>query len=114
MAHEQDKRTVEKRARKRLMVRFTPETGGATRTAFTGNLSANGVLLKTHYVQAPGTILSVEIQSPDTIYHLTGRVVWVKRSPARLAQVTSSSMGIYFKEPSPEWSEFAIQWKATG
>ncbi len=36
------------------------------------------------------------------------------QSLARLAQVTSSLMGIYFRDPGPEWSEFVRLWKAAG
>ncbi len=110
----QESNTRSKRARKRLVVRFSAEGGEETRTAFTANLSEHGILLKTRYIHPPGTLLSLEVQGPETTFAIAGRVVWVKRVPARLSQVTSSSMGIYFKDPGPEWAEFSQLWKAMG
>lgn len=115
MAERSDKRDAEKRARKRLLVRFMAETDREqrTRTAFTGNLSEHGMLLKTQHIHRPGTLLAVEVETPEGTYMLAGRVVWAKRVPPRLAQISSSSMGIYFRSPGPEWAEFCKAWKNT-
>jgi hypothetical protein len=103
-------REKQDRVRKRLMVRFGPD--GPEKTAFTGNLSENGILLKTNHVYPPGTILQLDVEGPEGHFPLVGRVVWVKKVPLRLAQVMTSSMGLYFKDPGPEWNEFCKIWNS--
>ena len=97
------------RHRKRVMVRFGDEK--PDRTAFTANLSVNGVLLQTNHIFHPGTILQVEIRPPEgSTFLLAGRVVWGKKVPPRLQSVKSCTMGLYFKDPPPEWTEFCQGW----
>ena len=101
----------DQRHRKRVMVRFGVEV--PEKAAFTTNLSEHGVLLQTNHVHPPGTILQVEIEPPDhSKLALLGRVVWVKRVPLRLQQVKSSTMGLYFDEPSQDWIDFCKRWNA--
>jgi hypothetical protein len=92
------------------MVKFGPE--GPDRTAFTGNLSENGILLKTNHVFPPGTVLQLEVKREEGDLPMVGRVVWVKKVPVRLAQVMTSSMGLYITDPGPEWSDFCKAWKS--
>ena len=97
------------RHRKRVMVRFGPD--GPEKAAFTTNLSEHGVLLQTNNVHPPGTMLQVEVEPPDhPKLALLGRVVWVRRVPPRLQQVKSSTMGLYFNEPSQDWVNFCRTW----
>ncbi len=99
----------DQRHRKRVMVRFGPDK--PEKTAFTNNLSEHGILLQSRYTFPPGTMLNVEVDSPgNPTFILVGRVVWVKRVPLRLQQVKSSTMGLYFKEPSQDWIEFCEHW----
>ena len=97
------------RYRKRVMVRFGDDK--PDRTAFTANLSVHGLLLQTNHTFSPGSILKVEVQPPDGgTFALSGRVVWVRKVPPRLQSVKSSTMGLYFKEPAPDWVEFCQRW----
>ncbi len=99
------------RHRKRVKVRFGPE--GPEKIAFTSNLSEHGLLLQTNHVHPPGTMLQVEVDPPGyPKFALLGRVVWVKKVPARLQQVKPSTMGLSFKEPSQDWIEFCEHWNA--
>jgi hypothetical protein len=96
---------------KRVKVRFGPE--GPQKIAFTSNLSENGLLLQTNFVQKPGTMLQLEVTASDyPMFTLVGRVVWVRRVPLRLQQLRPSTMGLYFKQPSQDWIEFCEQWNA--
>jgi hypothetical protein len=99
------------RHRKRVMVRFGLDQWD--KTAFTTNLSIHGVLLQTNHTFPPRTILQVQVQPPDgEVFQLSGRVVWVKRVPPRMQSVKPSTMGLFFKEPTPEWVDFCQRWNS--
>jgi Tfp pilus assembly protein PilZ len=101
---------VEKRARnriaKRLFIRFGPEQ--AVNIGFTGDISLTGIFIKTNTMFAPGSILKMEVELPDSkILHLKGTVMWAKRVPATLVRhIKKSGMGVKIVQPPAEYIEF--------
>jgi Tfp pilus assembly protein PilZ len=98
------------RARKRLMIKYG--TVRADRTAFTKNVSAVGIQIKTNSVYRPGTEIQIEIRVPERCFALRGRVVWAKKVPSQLAHVLDCGMGVAFVDPTPEWREFFAEWES--
>lgn len=97
------------RARKRLMVRYgvtAPE-----RTAFTKNVSENGLFIHTNLVMRPGTTIQVQVHFPDRTFSHWARVMWAKQVPPQLAHVVECGMGVRFVDPSPDWAEYFARWK---
>lgn len=98
------------RARKRLKVRFGVEF--PDKTAFTKNLSATGMCLRTNQVLKPGTTVQLEIHGPDRTYSVWARVVWAKRVPPQLAHVLDCGMGVRFIQPGDDWLDFCREWSS--
>jgi Tfp pilus assembly protein PilZ len=101
---------VEKRSRnrvaRRLFVRFGPEQ--AINIGFTGDISLTGVFIKTNTMFAPGSILKMEIELPDsTMLHLSGTVMWAKKVPASMVRhIKKSGMGVKIIHPPEEYTKF--------
>jgi len=92
------------RLRRRLRVRFG--TGEPESVGFTANFSTSGLYVATSSVLAPNSKLQLEIEGPDGVIRMRGRVVWAKNSPVRFSQSMPSGMGIELIEPGPEWLAF--------
>lgn len=90
-----DKRN-EKRHRKRLTLKFGPET--ASRIAFTEDVSLQGMCIKTAFVSPPGSRLRIELTLPDgSLVRLNGVVVWAKKVPPNMVQlIKKCGMGVKF------------------
>jgi Tfp pilus assembly protein PilZ len=99
----------QKRAPKRLMVRFG--TRGPEKTAFTKNISETGVYLATNAVYQPGSTIEVTIHFPERTWTFWAKVAWAKKVPANLAHVLECGMGVHFVEPGEEWVAFFTAWK---
>ena len=99
----------QKRATKRLMVRFG--TRGPEKTAFTKNISETGVYLATNAVYQPGSTIEVTLHFPERTWTFWGKVAWAKKVPANLAHVLECGMGIRFVDPGEEWVTFFEGWK---
>lgn len=94
------------RQEKRLFVKFgkvSPEKIG-----FTGDLSLQGIFIKTNSVFNPGTSLKIELTLPDSkILQLQGKVMWAKKVPPNLHRFTKKSgMGVLVQQSPPEFSEY--------
>jgi hypothetical protein len=100
-----EKRTRDRVAR-RLFIRFGPEQ--AVNIGFTGDISLTGVFIKTNTMFAPGSILKLEIELPDSkILHLKGTVMWAKRVPATLVRhIKKSGMGVKIVQPPEDYINF--------
>ena len=90
-----DKRDI-KRHKKRLSIRFGMDE--ATRVAFTEDISATGMFIKTPNVCPPNTKIIVEFSlADDCRVELEARVMWAKKVPQNLFHlVKKSGMGIRF------------------
>jgi len=90
-----DKRDI-KRHKKRLSIRFGMDE--ATRVAFTEDISATGMFIKTPNVCPPNTKIIVEFSlADDCRVVLEARVMWAKKVPQNLFHlVKKSGMGIRF------------------
>jgi hypothetical protein len=108
MAGGQEKRQSD-RLKRRLMVRFGPET--PNKTAFTKNLSASGAFLRTNSVYKPGTTLQLEICFPSGDVGVWAQVVWAKKVPAQLAHILDCGMGVRFINPGADWDETFRKWR---
>ncbi len=95
-----------RRADKRLFVKFGKDT--PEKVGFTGDISFNGIFIKSSTVFNPGTTLKIEITLPDkTVVPLQGKVMWAKKVPPSLHRLTKKSgMGVLVNQPPPEYSEF--------
>ena len=106
---EPGRKRVAPRARKRLMVRYG--VASPDRTAFTKNISENGLFIQTNIVLRPGTTIQVEVHFPDRTFSHWARVMWAKQVPPQLAHVVECGMGVRFVDPAPDWGEYYARWK---
>ena len=90
-----DKRDI-KRHKKRLSVHFGIDD--ATRVAFTEDISATGMFIKTPNVCPPNTKIKIVFSlGDDCRVELEARVMWAKKVPQNLFHlVKKSGMGIRF------------------
>ena len=90
-----DKRDI-KRHKKRLSIHFGIDE--ATRIAFTEDISATGMFIKTPNVCPPNTKIKVEFSlGENSKVELEARVMWAKKVPQNLFHlVKKSGMGIRF------------------
>lgn len=101
---------MEKRAKnriaRRLFIRFGPDN--TLNIGFTGDISLTGIFIKTNTIFAPGSILKMEIELPDSkIVHLKGTVMWAKRVPPTLVRhIKKSGMGVRILQPPEEYIKF--------
>jgi len=87
-------RRIEKRRLKRLRLKYgvrEPE-----RSAFTEDISSDGLFIKTVSAYPPGKRMKVELYAPDkSTIQLEGYVMWIKRVPPGLIHlVKKGGMGI--------------------
>ncbi len=99
-----------RRARKRIEVRYGTEK--ADRTAFTKDISDTGLRLRTNTVLVAGTKLRIELEFPDRVFGMWGRVEWARKVPARLTHTLECGMGISFVDPPADWKPFYEAWRA--
>jgi len=92
-----DKRRAQ-RFRKRLKLRFGIEK--PTWLAFSDEVSLTGMSIRTQNVLPPGTMVVVELYTPDdSAILLKGRVMWGKRVPhALVQQAKKAGMGVQILE----------------
>jgi len=83
-----------KRMNKRLAIRFG--TDAPTRLAFTEDVSAHGLFIKTTNLCTPGTRIHIELTLPgDDAVFLEGMVRWTKKVPPQAIHlVKKSGMGV--------------------
>ncbi|TYP00118.1 PilZ domain-containing protein [Geothermobacter ehrlichii] len=87
-----DNRT-QPRHRKRIQVRYGVEH--PSRIAFTEDVSDEGFFIRSALVQKPGTILQVEMITPEgEVVLLEGRIRWAKKVPPNLLARVKGGMGI--------------------
>ena len=81
------------RLKKRITLRYGVD--GPPRLAFTENISETGFFITTAFIEQPGTILKVELVTPDQeIIKVRARVIWAKRVPAQLLRRVKGGMGV--------------------
>lgn len=89
-----DKRDI-KRHKKRLSIRFGIDE--ANRMAFTEDISATGMFIKTPNTCVPNSKIKVEFVIEDCLVQLEARVMWAKKVPQNMFHlVKKSGMGIRF------------------
>ncbi len=89
-----DKRDI-KRVKKRLAVRFGIDQ--ANRIAFSEDLSATGMFIKTPNICVPNSKITIEFNVNDCIVQAEARVMWAKKVPANLFHlVKKCGMGVRF------------------
>ncbi len=83
------------RYRKRLRVRFGPETT-ADKLAYTADVSEEGLFIKTVVAKFTHGRLTVEVMTPEEeIVTLEGSVQWAKRvPPAVLHKIDKAGLGL--------------------
>lgn len=99
------------RSKKRVMIRYGQTK--ADRTAFTKDVSARGIQLKTNNVFSPGTTVLVELSFTDRTFTTWAKVRWAKKVPPQLAHVLECGMGLEFIDPPPDWFEYFASWSGT-
>jgi c-di-GMP-binding flagellar brake protein YcgR len=89
-----DKRDIT-RLKKRLTVRFGIDE--ATRVAFTEDISATGMFIKTPNICPPNTKVKLELEVGQNKVKLVARVMWAKKVPQNMFHlVKKSGMGVRF------------------
>ena len=79
-----------KRMNKRLAIRFG--TDAPTRLAFTEDVSAHGLFIKTTNLCTPGTRIHIELTLPgDDAVFLEGMVRWTKKVPPQAIHLVKKS-----------------------
>jgi len=97
------------RAKKRVVVRYG--IGKPDKTAFTKNLSEDGLCLQTNNVFRPGTTIQIQVGLPDDeTYNMWARVIWARKVPAQLAHVQPCGMGLQIIDPDPAWIRAVAKW----
>jgi hypothetical protein len=88
-----DKRIIN-RLKKRLAIRFGSDE--PSRLAFTEDISANGLFIKTTNIYRPGTLIRVFMElEGGKVVELEGRVMWAKKVPPQMIHlVRKSGMGV--------------------
>ncbi|ANA40804.1 MULTISPECIES: PilZ domain-containing protein [Geobacter] len=82
------------RVKRRLSLRFGTDT--PSRLAFTEDVSARGLFVKTTNLCPPGTLIQIELELPDgDPVFLEGMVRWSKKVPPQVIHlVRKSGMGV--------------------
>lgn len=91
------KRRISKRLPFRHNIRYGP-TNPPQHISFITDFSDTGVCIKTNKVYRPGTKLYMVIEAGDKRFEAEGVVVWAKKAPPHLMNITKSGMGIRFTE----------------
>jgi hypothetical protein len=94
----------EARTRKRLEVRYGDGRGHVF-MGYTGNVSPNGMMLRTPRVFPPGAVLHIELRFTGGRVTLRGRVKWAREGPMAWLQTGRVGMGIEFIDPPPDFAD---------
>jgi len=86
------------RIRRRFEVRYG-EPGGERFTGFSGNISSNGIMIRTGRVFGEGVLLEMELKMPRGSIHLKGRVRWARQGSVQLLSSGRIGMGIVLVNP---------------
>jgi hypothetical protein len=89
-----------RRSRKRLTVRFGHDQ--ARNIGYSGNVSSAGMMIRATRVYPPGTVLHVEIELPQRVLRLKGRVAWARAGEAQWLPTGRVGMGVKFIDPPEE------------
>jgi len=94
----------EVRYRRRLEVRFS-DGANPSSIGFSGNLSLQGMMIRTPRVYAPGTILDLELRFAGGTVKVRGRVMWAREGPMVWISSGRIGMGIRFIDPPENLAE---------
>ena len=95
---------TEMRWRRRLEVRYGDGTGPPS-IGYSGNLSSQGMMIRTPRVFPPGTVLDLELRFAAGKVSLRGRVMWAREGPMVWVSSGRIGMGIKFIEPPENLAE---------
>jgi len=102
------KRIARQRVKKRLMVKYGVEV--FNHSGYTNNFSETGLFLQANQVYKPNTKLRLELHTPEGPHRLSGRVIWAKQMPPRIAGGSTAGMGLEIIEPDERWLIFCKHW----
>jgi hypothetical protein len=83
-------------------VRYT-DGRGPTLMGYSGNVSANGMMIRAPRVFPPGTILDIELRFARGRVALRGRVKWAREGPMAWVQMGRVGMGVEFIDPPADF-----------
>jgi PilZ domain len=98
------RRQSTKRAHRRVEVRYGPQ--GPQHIGYSGNVSRTGIMIRAIRVFPPGTVLSLELKFPDSIFKVCGEVVWAREGSVQLLSTGRVGMGVTFREAPPDLLEY--------
>ncbi|GFE59801.1 PilZ domain-containing protein [Geobacter sp. AOG2] len=90
---------TEKRIIRRLKKRLTVHFGidGASRVAFSEDVSTTGMFIRTANVCPPNSRIRIEFTVDDNLIQVDARVMWAKKVPQNLFHLAKKSgMGVRF------------------
>lgn len=73
--------------------------GNSPQLGYSGNISNTGMMIRTPNVQAPGTILELELRLPQGSIAVMGLVVWARTGPLTWLATGRIGMGVRFIDP---------------
>jgi hypothetical protein len=86
------------RLRRRFEIRYG-EPGGERFTGYSGNISGQGIMVRTARVFGEGVLLDLELKLPHGSIHLKGRVRWARQGNVQLLSSGRIGMGISLVNP---------------
>ena len=100
------------RFKRRLGVRFRSE-GGHERSAFTADISRDGIYVTCATPESPGRLLAIDVDIPGVgQVQVTGAVAWCRRVPRQLQSVQRGGFGVEIRLSPEEWAQFFEQLEA--
>ena len=88
----------EARLRRRLEVRYT-DGANPPSIGYSGNLSPNGVMIRTPRIYPPGAVLDLDLRFAAGSVKVRGRVMWAREGPMVWLSSGRVGMGIKFIDP---------------
>ena len=96
------------RHRQRLTVRYS--ASGSKSTGFTEDISAGGLFVVSRKLVQAGTMLTLEIQLPDSsVVQVIGAVTRRRRVPTAVQSFLSNGFAVSIKQAPEVWYEFVLR-----
>ena len=94
------------RFKRRLNIRFQ-SAQGRERSAFTADVSRDGLYVSCAQPEQPGRLLELDVDLPGVgMVQVSGMVTWARRVPRELQAVRRGGFGVQIRLSPHEWSQF--------
>lgn len=110
-----NQREIARRIRRRFEIKYGPEKPQFT--GYSANVSRTGVMLRALRVFPPGTILHVQVKTPEGCLNLRGKVKWAREGSVQMLATGRVGMGIKWIDLTEEflgWLDSELGYQASG